>query len=92
MSKNTTLKNFTDKELNKELNRRRQKRRGKILGYRAILYGNEYEYGQYQNYLIKEMTAEQAEKSAKKSVKESKNGGCVEVLYKDNLKIKHTIH
>jgi hypothetical protein len=91
------LCDFTDEELNKELNRRHKKRLGKVLGYRAILYGDEYNYGGYSDYLIgetrdllhggcRDMNKQQAKELAERCVEDSDNGGSIEIIYKHNLK------
>ena len=83
-----SLKDYSDEELKKELKQREKKRRGKILGYRSICHGDEYNYGGYTDYIIgvfgwdKKTCKERAENH----VKESDHGGYVEEIYKDTLK------
>jgi len=81
------LKDFSNEELMKEVERRNKKKKGRVLGYRGILYGDEYDYGFISTYLIGEMniTKKQAKQRAEESVENSNNGGYVETLYKDNV-------
>lgn len=52
MSLKEQLKKFTDEQLNNEVRRREKQRRGKVLGYRVIHPGDEYNYGSYTDYMI----------------------------------------
>jgi hypothetical protein len=85
------LKPFTSEQLEKEIEIRKRKKKGKVLGYRAILFGDEYNYGQYQDSIIAQQypsrtTKEECKAFAERQVKESKNGGCVEEIFKDTPK------
>lgn len=90
------LSNFSDDDLTKELERRRKIKRGKVLGYRVIFHGNEYEYGDYSNYLINpKMTKEEAKNGAEKALnkyRELGRSGRIETIYKHNLEHKRVIH
>ena len=46
------LKKFSDEQLNNEVRRREKARRGKVLGYRVIHCGDDYNYGSYSDYMI----------------------------------------
>jgi len=82
------LKPFTDAQLAKELELRERKRKGKVLGYRAILSGDEYNYGEYYDAIISKQyplrnTKKECEDYALQKVEESRNGGYVEELFRD---------
>jgi len=87
-----TLKAFSDEKLSDELARRRKKKLGKVLGYRAILPGDEYDYGCIDTYIIGTMRngipnidKKTAEQMAENSVK-NHGHGYIEVVYENNLK------
>jgi hypothetical protein len=83
-----SLKEFSDEELYKELKRRKRKRLGKVLGYRAVCYGDEYNYGGYTDYMIGDWNWNKQEcyTGAKQCVETADNGGHVEPIYKSTLK------
>ena len=87
MGDSKLLKEFTDEELQKELMRREKIRRGPILGYRAICYGDDYNYGGYTDRMIgPKMNKKKAKQWAEEDVAQSQNGGYVMEIYKDTPK------
>ena len=80
-----TLKQLEEKkkELSKQLEKVEKEIRAKtLIGYRAILYGDEYSYGTYSEYLFKEFARREAKAAAENLVRHAKNGGHVENVYK----------
>lgn len=89
------LKSYTDEQLKHELEIRRKKRRGKLLGYRVIAYGDEYDYGCYSDIIIgecywrsdmKPIDKKIAKIMAEEELNKSKNGGSIQEIYKDTPK------
>jgi hypothetical protein len=87
-----SLKGFTDKDLQWELDRRDKVKLGPILGYRMIEYGDEYNYGSTDSYLIGEIrwvsgSGEPMNKEVCKTAAENSLGttnGYIEEIYKRN--------
>ena len=82
------LREFTNTQLEKELEIRKRKSKGKVLGYRAIISGDECNYGSYQDSVISQKypsrtTKEKCKAFAERQIKESKNGGYIVTLFKD---------
>lgn len=83
------FKEFTDEDLQAELDRRFKVKRGPVIGYRAICYGDEYDYGGYSDYIIGDKfwpTKEEAKAYAERCVESSDHGGRVEEIFKDTPK------
>lgn len=87
------LRKFTDEQLNSEVRRREKRRRGKVLGYRVIHNGDEYNYGSYSDYMIGDKRYDGLTKKMivldKKTAYQfaaSCGGSYVEEVYKDTPK------
>jgi len=61
---------------------RKQIRNKRLIGHRAVCYGDEYDYGGYQNYLFKDYGRREARIKAEDSVKCSVDGGHIEDVLK----------
>lgn len=83
------LKKFTDEQLNNEVRRREKQRRGPVLGYRAIYYGDDYNYGSYSDYIIgkgSQWTKKYCFEKAQLALDNNSKCGHVEEIYKDTPK------
>lgn len=64
-----------------------------IVGYRAIMYGDNYCYGSYANYLFENfLSRKQAKLRAQAIIDSCSNGGHVEDIYKGQEIPTHRIH
>ena len=83
---------FTNEQLRKEIDRRERAKLGKIIGYRATMYGDEMNYGSYMDFIIgkliycKRRNKLECKEDAGEMVKHSRNGGYVEELFKSTPK------
>ncbi len=83
-----SLNEFSTPQLERELERRKHVRRGKILGYRATLYGDECTFGSYADYLIGKGPSKEYKEKCKQMaenclIEYAKHGGSVDPIYKD---------
>jgi len=81
------LKSFSDKQLEKEMELRMKINRGSIIGYRVVLYGDEYDYGHSSDFFIRH-SRPKTKKLLKKWVEDylkrnNEYGGYIKDLYKD---------
>ena len=90
------LRGISDEDLRKELKRRHRKRLGPVLGYKAYLNGDDYNYGTTGSYMIgdrmgfsknsKRLDKATAKARAESLVAGHHWGGSVTEIYKHHLK------
>lgn len=94
----TALELYSDKELKGELERRRKKHKGRVLGYYAVLFGDEYDYGFVNEFRIgsqyrfgpaaRPHTKQTTKQAAEEAVARHSKGGWIQPFYKDSVKPK----
>jgi hypothetical protein len=62
------------------------------VGFRAICYGDMYDYGGYANYLFSEYGRREAKERAEDCVKRSEHGGHVEPVLRGREKLEWQVH